>query len=1185
MDQPAPASSRPTPAALRQAIAAHRLADEGALVAALAAEAGHIPAAAAAAEAATLVAHLRQQGKPGLMERFLAEYGLSTEEGVALMCLAEALLRVPDSATADALIRDKISGADWSRHLGHSASPLVNASTWALMLTGRVIGPPDGVEMDVAGAARRLLRRAGEPVIRSAVGQAMRLLGSQFVLGTDISDAMGNAAAEEAKGVTFSYDMLGEAARTDADAERYFRAYADAIAAIAGACTANSVRTNPGISVKLSALDPRYETAQRDRVMRTLVPRVVALAQAARAANMGFNIDAEEADRLELSLDVIEAVLADASLAGWDGFGVVVQAYGRRAGPVIDWLHALAGALDRKLMVRLVKGAYWDSEIKRAQVLGEAGFPVFTRKAHTDVSYLAHARKLLGMTDRIYPQFATHNAHTIAAILALQPDPQKFEFQRLHGMGEALHEEARARHGTRLRVYAPVGVHKDLLAYLVRRLLENGANSSFVHQVLDSSVPIPRVVADPVAAARADGFSPHPRIAPPPALYGPSRRNSAGWNLDDPATAEALDAAMAPWRDARWAASPSPALGREREGPAPKAWEGEGAGSTRPPSSTQPTGGTTPLTYTSPPVSTGGEGKIAEDINNPADPADLVGTVHPATPAQALAALDAAAASSWPQVPIAERAEKLRRAAELYEANGAELMALAVREAGKTRPDAVSELREAVDFLRYYAAEAETTLPGRAALGPALCISPWNFPLAIFTGQVAAALVAGNPVLAKPAEQTPLIAARAVALLHEAGIPPEALQLLPGDGPTLGGVLLSDARVKLIVFTGSTATARAIETLAASHLDPATPLIAETGGINAMIVDSSALPEQVVRDAIASAFQSAGQRCSALRLLCLQEDVAEPVLEMLEGAMQCLVVGDPWERATDVGPVIDAEAQARINAHLDANHPRAQLGVPARGTFLGPAIVRLPAIESLRDEIFGPVLHVTTFAAPEIETVVERINALGYGLTMGLHTRLEDRVRRVVDRARVGNLYVNRNQIGAVVGVQPFGGEGLSGTGPKAGGPLYLRRVSRAITPDPLAELAAIRARAGDLPGPAGESNRLSLYPRGRALCLGEGEALAQEIEAAREAGNDVLLAAPGEDFLALAARADIALVLAPADFPLLRALRQVLAARPGPLVPLLVGAPEAAMLVQERTLSVDTTASGGNVALLAAGG
>jgi RHH-type proline utilization regulon transcriptional repressor/proline dehydrogenase/delta 1-pyrroline-5-carboxylate dehydrogenase len=1142
-------------AGLRQRIADHRLADEPALVAALASQAEKIPAAAAAAEAATLVAHLRDRGSPGLMEKFLAEYGLSTEEGVALMCLAEALLRVPDAATADALIRDKISGADWSRHLGQSASPLVNASTWALMLTGRVIGPPHGAEMDVAGAARRLLRRAGEPVIRTAVGQAMKLLGGQFVLGTDIADAMANAREAEAKGVTFSYDMLGEAARTEADAERYFRAYSDAIGAIAAACTGNSVRTNPGISVKLSALDPRYETAQGARVMRTLVPRLLALAQGARAANMGFNIDAEEADRLDLSLDVIEAVLRDGSMAGWEGFGVVVQAYGRRAAPVIDWLHTLATALDRRLMVRLVKGAYWDSEIKRAQMLGEAGFPVFTRKCNTDVSYLACARKLLAMTDRLYPQFATHNAHTIAAILALSPDARAFEFQRLHGMGEALHEEVMRRHGTRLRVYAPVGVHKDLLAYLVRRLLENGANSSFVHQVLDAAVPIPRVVADPVAMARAENFSPHPRIAPPPLLFGGSRRNSRGWNLDDPATAEALDEAMAPWRHAQWTAPfPSPALEREREGPIAQRSEGEG-------------------------------GVAAAEIRNPADPSDLVGQIHVATPVQAIAALDTASASDWPCAPLTTRTAALRRAADLYEAHAAELMALAVREAGKTRPDAVGELREAVDFLRYYATEAETTLPGRSPLGPSLCISPWNFPLAIFTGQVAAALAAGNPVLAKPAEQTPLIAARAVALLHEAGISADALQLLPGDGPTLGGVLLRDARVKLIAFTGSTATARVIDRLAAEHLDAGVPLIAETGGINAMIVDSSALPEQVVRDAIASAFQSAGQRCSALRLLCLQDDIAEPVIEMLEGSMRCLVLGDPWDRATDIGPLIDAEAQTRIHDHLDRHPPRLQLPAPQAGTFLGPAIVRLPSIEALREEIFGPVLHVTSFAAAEIETIVERINALGYGLTMGLHTRLEDRVRRVVARARVGNLYVNRNQIGAVVGVQPFGGEALSGTGPKAGGPLYLRRMSRAIAPDPLAELGAIRARAGDLPGPAGESNRLTLHPRGRALCLGDGAFLAQAIDAAREAGNDVLLAAPGDDVLALAARADVALVIAGADLARLRQLRAALAARPGPIVPLLVGPPEAAMLVQERTLSVDTTASGGNVALLAAGG
>jgi len=1126
--------------------------DEPPLALALA-DAASLPpdaAARAAAEAAGLVQHLRGEARAGTLESFLAEYGLSTEEGVALMCLAEALLRVPDTETADALIRDKIAGADWSRHLGHSASPLVNASTWALMLTGRVLG--EAPRFDVAGTARRLLRRMGEPVIRAAVAQAMRLLGEQFVLGSDIEDALRNAAPREAEGYTFSYDMLGEAARTAEDAERYRRSYAAALAAVATRARGNSVRTNPGLSVKLSALHPRYETAQRARVLEELVPRLLGLALSARDSGIGLNVDAEEQDRLELSLDVMDAVLRDPRLAGWDGFGVVVQAYGKRAPAVLDWLDETATALDRRLMVRLVKGAYWDSEIKQAQSLGLAGYPVFTRKAHTDVSWLACARRLLARRDRLYPQFATHNAHGAAAVIEMAAgDTDGFEFQRLHGMGEALHAELRRRHGVRCRIYAPVGIHRDLLAYLVRRLLENGANSSFVHRVLDLRVPVEHAVADPVAETRASAGAPHPRVPAPALLYGASRLNARGWNPNDPADAEALDAALSPWRHATY--SPSPLAG-----------EGRGGGAVQ-------------------------DKQIA--LHNPATPRDLVGTITEATEHHARTALDAAAsaAPAWAATPLEQRAETLRRAADLFESHAPELMALAIREAGKTRPDAVAELREAVDFLRYYAAEATPGTPR----GVALCISPWNFPLAIFTGQVAAALVAGNAVLAKPAEQTPLIAARAVALLHEAGVPRDALHLLPGDGPLIGGALLRDARTGIVAFTGSLPAAKAIERLMAAHLPPGTPLVAETGGVNAMIADSSALPEQVVRDALASGFQSAGQRCSALRLLCVQEDVAAPMTAMLRGAMRELVLGDPWLRSTDVGPLIDAEARDRIAAHIRrhaaAGRVLEQLRAPAEGHFLGPALIRLDRVEDLPEEVFGPVVHLVTFRVGELAALVGRINALGYGLTMGLHTRVEERVRLVAEHARIGNLYVNRNQIGAVVGAQPFGGEGLSGTGPKAGGPLYLRRFAR--------EALALDGIATILPGPAGEANTLTLHPRGRVLCLGpEVEAQAR---AATAAGNVAIV--PAADLPALrraldpdaslaawtsrdAALADPALdlVLAGEALDDLRQVAVALAARDGAIVPLLVGPPAPEMLVRERTLSVDTTSAGGNVTLLA---
>lgn len=1110
--------------------------------------------ARADAGGAALVARLRAQRKPGLMEVFLAEYGLSTREGIALMCLAEALLRVPDADTMDALIEDKIAPSQWGAHLGHSASTLVNASTWALMLTGKVLQDGEGM----AGVLKSALKRLGEPVIRTAVARAMREMGQHFVLGQTMQEAMARAAIHEKRGYGYSYDMLGEGAMTTADAQSYFDAYMDAIKSLAPACTGDDPRDNPGISIKLSALCPRFEMAQRDRVLAELVPAVAALATQARAQGMGLNIDAEEADRLDLSLDVIEAVLADPGLAGWDGFGVVVQAYGKRADAVIDWLYALAQTHDRRIMLRLVKGAYWDSEIKHAQVAGLADFPVWTRKAATDAAYLCCARKLLGLTDRIYPQFATHNAHTVASILDIGADPAAYEFQRLHGMGEALHEIVRADHGTRCRIYAPVGQHRDLLAYLVRRLLENGANSSFVNQVLNPDVPPEEVARDPFTALAQQRATP---VAAPAQLFGGQRVNSRGFDLSDPVTLDAIEAARAPYRDCQWQAAPLMAAPAK----AGAIW--------------QPT--------------------------NPARPADRLGHVQTACAEDVQTAL--AAAKRW-EAPVAVRAATLRRAADLYEAHFGEIFALLAREAGKTLPDAVGELREAVDFLRYYAAEAETlTAPARGVFA---CISPWNFPLAIFTGQIAAALAAGNGVIAKPAEATSLIAHRAVTLLHEAGVPRAAFQLLPGTGSEIGTALCSDARIAGICFTGSTATAQAINRARAAHLDPSAPLIAETGGLNAMIVDSTALPEQAVRDIIASAFQSAGQRCSALRMLYLQEDIAAPFLRMLTGAMAERRLGDPWQLATDIGPVIDAPAQTAIAAHIAAAQAEgrvlAQADTPDEGHFIAPCLIDLPGgIAALGREIFGPVLHVTTYRACDLNKVISDINASGYGLTFGLHSRIDDRVQMIASRIRAGNLYINRNQIGAVVGSQPFGGEGMSGTGPKAGGPHYLGAFSRAPQGQSLgesvaaldahelaAELAALPDQRDrslevcDLPGPTGESNRLSLHPRGRILCLGPSrEAAARQCAIAQAAGCSALAV---DGYLAPEALTDLApldAVILWADAETARPYAQALAAREGALIPLLTQADPTAQLRRERHLCIDTTAAGGNAALLASAG
>ena len=1097
--------------------------------------------AAIVARAADLVRAIRGQSSPGLMEVFLAEYGLSTDEGVALMCLAEALLRVPDAPTIDALIEDKITPADWGRHLGQSASSLVNASTWALMLTGRVL---DDRAPGVVGHLRGAVKRLGEPVIRRAVGAAMKEMGRQFVLGETIGAAMTRAKGLEAQGYTYSYDMLGEAARTEADARRYHLAYSAAISSIAPAATHGDIRANPGISVKLSALHPRYEWAQAGDVMDNLVPRLRALAGLAKAAGIGLNVDAEEADRLALSLQVIEATLSDPALKGWDGFGVVVQAYSRRGGPVIDWLDDLATKLDRKIMVRLVKGAYWDTEVKRAQVMGLPDYPVFTRKQATDVSYIALARKLLDKRARIYPQFATHNAHSVAAILHMAGnDRDSFEFQRLHGMGEALHQIVHDREATRCRIYAPVGAHRDLLAYLVRRLLENGANSSFVNQIVNDAVAPEQVAACPIAAL-AQPAAPLPKGTE---IFAP-RANSRGFDLSNPGDLDAIEAARAPFMQMPFTAHPLLA-----------------------------DSGTTGADHWS--------------VHNPATLA-VVGQVTQATAQDVTRAFDLA--EPWAAAP-ATRAGVLRRAADLFEQNFGLFFALLTREAGKTLPDAVAELREAVDFLRYYADQARD--PAR---GTFVCISPWNFPLAIFTGQIAAALAAGNAVLAKPAEQTSLIAHEAVKLLHQAGVPATALQCLPGDGAAVGAALTSDPRVAGVAFTGGTDTAQAIRRTLAAHA-PDAVLIAETGGLNAMIVDSTALAEQAVRDVVASAFQSAGQRCSALRCVYVQDDIAADFQHMLFGAMDLLRLGDPVDLRTDLGPLIDAGAARTVRAHIDTARTEGrvlhELHAPAQGHFVAPTVLKVPGIQAMTREIFGPVLHLATFRAEDLDSVIDAINATGYGLTFGLHTRIDARVQHVVERVRAGNLYVNRNQIGAVVGSQPFGGEGLSGTGPKAGGPSYLSRFCQAARPKadgppaparPVAELQAAITRTPiphsfthvqEMPGPTGESNRLHHAPRGLILCLGPTEQAAQaQAQAVAQAGG-VALAWPhpiAPD--ALSTLNGIAAVVWWADPT---ALQTALATRPGPLIPLILETPDASWVLTERHLCIDTTASGGNAQLL----
>jgi RHH-type transcriptional regulator, proline utilization regulon repressor / proline dehydrogenase / delta 1-pyrroline-5-carboxylate dehydrogenase len=1009
------------------AINANFLADEKTVVSELLALA-RLPAADREeirrdAVALVTAARGRRAGKTGI-ESFLQQYGLGSQEGVVLMCLAEALLRIPDADTADRLIADKIAVGQWSDHLGEADSLFVNASTWGLMLTGKLMRDSDLDVRDPATFLRRLVARLGEPVVRTAFRQAMRIMGRQFVMGRDIGEALARASSEEGSRYRHTYDMLGESALTGADAARYLESYRAAITAVGRSVRPGSPPAAwPSVSVKLSALHPRYEFGRTRQVLAELGPRLEALAIAARGAGIALTVDAEEADRLELQILLVDRLLDAPALGGWDGLGLAVQAYGKRAPESIRYLQRRADATGRVLSLRLVKGAYWDSEVKRAQERGLPGYPVYTRKPNTDVAYLACARILLEGTRRIYPQFATHNAHTAASIIHLaRAGAREFEFQRLHGMGEELYAELADPAGRALpcRVYAPVGSHEELLPYLVRRLLENGANTSFVNRIVDESLPVEEVVGDPIAEVERAGGGPHPHIPAPRDLFGAERANSSGINLADGGQQRRLAAACR-------AALARPLFSRPIVGGAER--DGE-----------------------------------RRACRSPADLDRVIGEAADADAALAQTAIGLAAAAQpeWDRVPAAARARMLRDAADRLERETARFLAILVAEGGKAVPDSIAEVREAVDFLRYYAARAEQSfgramaLPGptgesnRLALrgrGVFACISPWNFPLAIFTGQVAAALAAGNSVIAKPAEQTPLVAAEMVRLLHASGIPGSVLHFVPGRGSRIGPVLTGDPRVAGVAFTGSTETAQLINRSLAARDGSLAALIAETGGQNAMLVDSSALPEQVVSDAVASAFNSAGQRCSALRVLIVQEDIAPRVLELMAGVMDTIAVGDPALLATDLGPVIDAEALATLEAHAKAIvaggrwHHRARLpaGLP-RGHWFAPLAVEIDGLDRLQREVFGPVLHVVRFRGSRIEEAVDQVNATGYGLTLGLHTRIDGVARRVAARARVGNLYVNRNMIGAVVGVQPFGGCGLSGTGPKAGGPHYLTR-------------------------------------------------------------------------------------------------------------------------------------------------
>jgi RHH-type proline utilization regulon transcriptional repressor/proline dehydrogenase/delta 1-pyrroline-5-carboxylate dehydrogenase len=1183
--------------------------------------------------ASTLRTRKTSAGLAGIVQNLLQEYALSSHEGIALMCLAEALLRIPDAATRDSLIRDKIAQGKWHNHLGQSPSLFVNAATWGLLITGKLVSTHS--ESGLSASIGRLVGLGGEPLIRKGVDMAMRMMGEQFVTGETIAEALRNARPREAEGFRYSFDMLGEAALTASDASRYLRDYEIAIHAIGKASAGRGIYDGPGISIKPSALHPRYCRSQYDRVMRELYPLLVRLCALAKRYDISLNIDAEEADRLEISLDLLEKLSFEPQLQGWDGLGFVVQSYQKRCPFVIDYVVDLARRSKRRLMTRLVKGAYWDAEIKRAQLDGQDGYPVYTRKPYTDASYIACARKLLAAPDAVYPQFATHNAQTLAAIYELaDPNsytPTQYEFQCLHGMGEPLYEQVvgdpvQGKLGRPCRIYAPVGTHETLLAYLVRRLLENGANTSFVNQIADQTLPIETLVRDPVELieefARKEGALglPHPQIPLARDLYGSVRLNSRGLDLTNEAQLGELSGAFRAAVQESWQARPLLA----EDTPA-----GEPAA-----------------------------------VLNPALRSDTVGDVRDATAGEVELALQCATqgASAWASTAPAERARLLEIAADRLEGDMPRLMSVLIREAGKSASNAVSEVREAVDFLRYYARSVREPFRNdtHVPLGPVACISPWNFPLAIFVGQVSAALAAGNVVLAKPAEQTPLIAAEAVRALWAAGVPRSAIQLLPGQGAVVGARLVADPRVQGVLFTGSTEVARLLQASVAGRVSAsgrAIPLVAETGGQNAMIVDSSALAEQVVNDVITSAFDSAGQRCSALRVLCVQEEAADRILEMLLGAMAELRIGNPARLETDVGPVIDEEAKANIDRHIQemrakgrrvhqvAGHNEAPLH---DGTFVLPTVIELESIAELGREVFGPVLHVVRYRRENLDGLVAQINATGYGLTMGLHTRIDETIARVVDAAHVGNMYVNRNMVGAVVGVQPFGGEGLSGTGPKAGGPLYLYRLlsqrphdvlarvfadlgaaTDGQTREPSGALHALMIWAGSrhprvadacmslaqaarpdasavLAGPTGERNVYSVAPRTAVRCLAANDAdrlvqLAAVLAVRSRAiwplsAQDLLAQLPGEvqGFVALASdwtSPGVAYdsVLLHGSTEELAQVQQQLSRREGAVVSverLNFGEIEVPVerLVIERALSVNTAAAGGNASLMTIG-
>ncbi|TAK93915.1 MAG: trifunctional transcriptional regulator/proline dehydrogenase/L-glutamate gamma-semialdehyde dehydrogenase [Aquabacterium sp.] len=1230
---------------LREAITLATRRDEPACVQALLEDGSLGPQEAESARslALHLSIQLRQRkvegGRGGLVQALMQEFSLSSQEGVALMCLAEALLRIPDLATRDALIRDKIAGNNWTAHLGHSPSLFVNATAWGLMLTGKLVGTHG--EAGLRAALKRAAIKGGEPVIRKSVDVAMRMLGEQFVLGETIQQALHKARQQETQGYRHSYDMLGEAALTEEDAQRYLQAYEDAIHAIALKTQGRSLYQAPGISIKLSALHPRYTRHQYTRVMDELYPRLLRLCTLVRDYNIGLNIDAEESERLELSLDLMERLCHEPAMHGWDGIGFVVQAYQKRAPFVLDYLIDLARRSHHRLMVRLVKGAYWDSEIKRAQIEGQRDYPVYTRKTHTDLAYLACARKLLSAPADVYPQFATHNAHTLASIIELAgPDflEGQYEFQCLHGMGEPLYDMVikpadQGGLGRPCRIYAPVGTHETLLAYLVRRLLENGANSSFVNKVADEDIDLDDLIMAPgtavLSAADTDGVigASHPDIPLPDALYGDARPNSIAPDLYNDIVLTQLQADLS--REALPHIACGPIVAHALA-PSPE---------------------------------------LDQTVRNPADRRDTIGTVRWVGIEDVNQACETAAnfAAEWQHTPASRRAAMLDTAADLMCHRGPMLLNLLVREAGKTLPNAIGEVREAIDFLRYNAAQIRSDLHDghHQALGPVACISPWNFPLAIFTGQVAAALAAGNTVLAKPAEQTPLIAAQAVRLLHEAGIPRAALQMLPGDGETTGAALVAHAAIRGVMFTGSTQVARHIQAQLASRLNERkqpVALVAETGGQNAMIVDSSALAEQVVQDVLTSAFDSAGQRCSALRVLCLQEEVADRVLHMLKGAMCELRLGPTDRLQTDVGPLIDQDALEAIELHIatlracDRPVYQAETTVEAaqahgHGCFIPPTLIELTSLDELVQEVFGPVLHILRFKRDDLGELVTKLNDKGYGLTMGIHSRINETIDFITERAHIGNIYVNRNMIGAVVGVQPFGGEGLSGTGPKAGGPLYLHRLLHhdpdtclrasslmamagqdqsaqamaplhvladwlATSPVPHAQVLLEHARhlltvspiglSTELPGPTGERNGYRLRSKDAVLCLASDLSdLLYQLCTVLAAGTQAVWLdhpslAPLLKQLPDSVRERIHLVRDMADAPwqavLMHAepvdvieMAEYLSEKPGPILSMQTLAPgwhqpggfSVWRLFSEQSVSVNTTAAGGNARLM----